>query len=215
MKQTKRILIIIGLTLSMMTALFAISCVGCWIGLNFSNGGFSRNVESGEKQIRLSMISGAEKWLGTLESSERHRKLLEVYNAHEPLARGYEVTPADNWCATFGSAVAIEQSLTDIVPTECGCERQIELWKDLGRWTEQDSYLPLPGDYIYYNWIDKPNLQDNTGWSDHVGIVVGTAGPMIKVIEGNKDDSVTYRIIIQGDYRIRGYGLPDYASKTP
>ena len=49
--------------------------------------------------------------------------------------------------------------------------------------------------------------------ADHVGIVVGTAGPFIKVIEGNRNDMVTYRIILRGDYRIRGYGLPDYASK--
>ena len=43
-----------------------------------------------------------------------------------------------------------------------------------------------------------------------MGIVVGTAGPFIKVIEGNKDDSVDYRIIPWSHPEIRGYGLPDY-----
>ena len=78
---------------------------------------------------------------------------------------------------------------------------------------ENDNYMPLPGDYIYYNWDVRKITADNTGWSDHVGIVVGTSGPFIKVIEGNKDDMVSYRIILRGDYRIRGYGLPDYATK--
>ena len=214
MKQTRQILIIIGLIVSMATALFIMTCVGCWVSLYFYNGGFSRTVCTKEAEVRLSMVVCAEKWLGTEEKSDTHLELLSVYNSHEPLARGYQVTPDDNWCATFGSAVSIEQGHTDIIPTECGCERQIELWKNLGRWNENDGYLPLPGDYIYYNWNDSPNLKDNTGWADHIGIVVGTAGTIIKVIEGNKDDSVTYRIILLGDYRIRGYGLPDYTSKT-
>ena len=213
MKQTQRILIVIGLVISMLLSLCVMGSVGCWIGLHFYDGGFARNVPSQERQLRLALVDGAKQWLGTEEGADRHLELLDVYNLHEPLARGYEVTVNDNWCATFSSAVAIELKLTDIIPTECGCERQIELWKNLSRWTEWDSYQPLPGDYIYYNWNDTPNLTDNTGWADHVGIVVGTLGPIIKVIEGNKDDCVTYRLILRGDYRIRGYGLPDYASK--
>ena len=213
MKHTQRILIVAGLVLSMMLSLLAMGSVGCWIGLHFFDGGFARSVSATEQQTRSAVVAQAQTWLGTEESSARHLALLEIYNLHEPLARGYVVTAADNWCATFGSAVAIELDLTDVIPTECGCERQIELWKDLGRWTERDRYQPLPGDYIYYNWNDSPNLKDNTGWADHVGIVVGTAGPVIKVIEGNKDDCVTYRLILRGDYRIRGYGVPDYASK--
>jgi hypothetical protein len=123
------------------------------------------------------------------------------------------VKPEDNWCAAFASAVAIQCELTDIIPTECGCERQTYLWKEMGRWEEKDTYLPLPGDYIYYAWDEKNTRGDCTGWSDHVGIVVGTHGPFIKVIEGNKDDSVGYRYLIRWDPRIRGYGLPDYELK--
>ena len=116
----------------------------------------------------------------------------------------------DDWCATFVSFVAIRQELTDVIPTECSCQRQIGLWTELNRWIEQDSYLPLPGDIIYYDW-DVRTLGDSTGWADHVGIVVGTHGPFIKVIEGNKDDAVGYRYIIRWDPRIRGYGLPNYS----
>jgi hypothetical protein len=123
------------------------------------------------------------------------------------------VTDTDNWCATFASAIAIDCNLTDIIPTECGCQRQITLWQELGRWEENDNYMPNPGDYIYYAWDERFSFGDCTGWADHVGIVVGTAEPFIKVIEGNYDDQVKYRTIMIGNYQIRGYGLPDYSTE--
>lgn len=186
---------------------------GLWLYLRFASWGFARAVPSEEKTLRTQIVTTAESWLGTHEGDVGHEEVLAVYNAHEPLAQGYLVTRDDNWCATFCSTVAIQCGIADIIPTECGCQRQIGLWQNIGRWEEDDSYIPLPGDYIYYAWDEQP-FGDCTGWADHVGIVVGTAGPFIKVIEGNKDDSVSYRIIPAGHYQIRGYGLPDYASKS-
>lgn len=181
--------------------------------LHFTNWGFARPVPFSEQLKRLHTVHTAERWLGTQEGDAAHEKIVQTYNSHEPLAQGYAVTTNDNWCAAFASTIAIQQNLTDIIPTECGCQRQIGLWQKLGYWEENDNYMPLPGDYIYYAWGEVLDFGDCTGWADHVGIVVGTAGPFIKVIEGNRSDSVTYRIILRGDYRIRGYGLPDYASK--
>jgi hypothetical protein len=43
-----------------------------------------------------------------------------------------------------------------------------------------------------------------------VGIVAGVYGPIIKVIEGNQKDSVTYHYVWIGHPQIRGYGLPNY-----
>lgn len=182
--------------------------------LENANWGFARDVEEAEKNLRLQTVNTAEGWLGCKENDSSHQAIVDLYNSHTPLAQNYLVTYEDNWCATFVSAVAIELELTDIVPTECGCQRQIGLWDGMGRWEENDNYMPLPGDYIYYAWDEGFDLGDCTGWSDHVGIVVGTTGPFIRVIEGNKDDAVSYRTILRGDYRIRGYGLPDYASKA-
>lgn len=158
---------------------------------------------------RAELLKIAAEYLGTEEGSDGHRTIIDRYNAHEPLAQGYEVKYDDDWCATFVSFCAIEAGLTDSIPTECGCERQIGLWKELERWEEEDTYLPLPGDIIYYDW-DVRTLGNSTGWSDHVGIVVGTHGPFIKVLEGNKDDAVGCRYILRWDPRIRGYGLPQY-----
>lgn len=170
---------------------------------------FTRAVSDDERQRRLELVSAAQSWLGTEEGSVAHAQLLEIYNSHEPLAQGYPVSMEDNWCATFVSTAAIQSGLTDIIPTECGCQRQIGLWQDLDRWEEDDSYEPLPGDIIYYS-SGAPLFGDNTVWSDHVGIVVGTWHGWIKVIEGNYGDMVAYRYIPINATNIRGYAVPDY-----
>lgn len=193
-------------------ALFA--GAGLWLFLENAHWGYARAVSSDEQTLRGSVVSVAEGWLGANEADGTHREIIDLYNAQDVLAQDYEVKYSDNWCAAFASAVAIQCDLTDIIPTECGCQRQIGLWEQLGRWEEDDNYVPLPGDYIYYAWDEGFDLGDCIGWADHVGIVVGTCEPFLKVIEGNKGDAVSYRIILVGDYRIRGYGLPDYRSKT-
>lgn len=174
---------------------------------------FAREVSPQEKDLRLEAVSAAEAWLGTLEGFAGHEQLVQLYNSHQPLAQGYELRIDDDWCAAFGSVVAIQTENTDIIPTECSCERQIGLWMELGCWQEDDGYVPLPGDYIYYVWDEGWSFGDCKSWADHVGIVVGTAGPFIKVIEGNYEDQVKYRTILINNYQIRGFGLPDFASK--
>jgi hypothetical protein len=175
--------------------------------------GFAREIPEAEKTVRLQIVASAEKWLGCKESDGSFRPIIDLYNAHEPLAVGYLVQYSDEWCAAFVSAVAIECGLTDIIPTECGCQRQIALCEKLGCWEEDDAYIPLPGDYIFY--ATKNTADKNEAWSNHVGIVVGTNGNTIKVIEGNYNESVSYRTIEVDNVTIRGYGLPDYASVVP
>ena len=173
--------------------------------------GYSRIVPEAEAAARDDVVSTAVSWLGCRESDSSHTPIVDIYNSHEPLARGYAVQYDDEWCSTFASAIAIQCGLTDIIPTECGCERQIWLFMEIGAWEENDNYKPLPGDYIFYS-KENGNLGDNTGWAEHIGIVVGVWNNWIKVIEGNKDDAVAYRYIRTGDWIIRGYGVPDYGS---
>ena len=188
-------------------ALCILTVVFLWLYLPHADFGFSR--EASNSVQRLELLSHATAYLGVEEGSDEHHAIIDTYNSHEPLAQGYQVQYDDDWCATFVSFCAIEAGMTDIIPTECGCERQIGLWMAMDRWIENDSYLPLPGDIIYYDW-DVRTLGNSTGWSDHVGIVVGTGMGFIKVIEGNKDDAVGYRYILRWDPRIRGYGVPEY-----
>lgn len=194
---------------SVLLALFAVAAHYLW-----EPWGFYWNISPEEQAFRLEVIQTAQEYLGAQESNGSHTRIIDLYNSHEPLAMGYQVQYTDSWCSTFVSAVAIQCGLTEIIPTECGCERHIGLFQQMGRWEENDNAIPLPGDLIFYDW-DNTKPGDSTGWSDHVGIVVGTKWPFMKVIEGNKDDSVSYRILPLGDLRIRGFGKPDYGSILP
>ncbi len=166
-----------------------------------------------ENQLRQKVVDIAVSYLGCKESDGSHKKIIDLYNSHKPLARGYAVKYTDAWCSTFASAVAIAAGLTDIIPTECGCEKHIALFKGLGAWVENDAYVPKPGDYIFYDWQDS-GAGDCTGGADHVGIVTEVNGSTITVIEGNISDAVGYRhIAVNGRY-VRGFGVPKYSTKA-
>jgi len=162
-----------------------------------------------EAALRQNVLQTAEIWLGCREADGSHQQIVDRYNAFDPSPRDYKVQYNDNWCATFGSAVALETGLDGLIPPECSCEQQILLFEAMGDWQEDERYLPQAGDYIYYVW-DEWRRGDCTAWADHVGIVADTFGPVIKVIEGNKDDAVGYRYIFLNDITIRGFGLPNY-----
>lgn len=155
------------------------------------------------------VLEQARAWIGCKESDGSHKKIIDVYNSHKPLARGYKMKYTDSWCATFVSAVAIKLGYTDIIPTECGCQKMIDLFKKLGSWIENENRVPAPGEIIFYDWQDSGN-GDNQGWSDHVGIVEAVNGNTITVIEGNYNNAVGRRQIAVNGKTIRGYGVPKY-----
>lgn len=159
------------------------------------------------------IVAQARDWLGCKESDGSHKKIIDVYNGHKPLARGYAVKYTDAWCATFVSAVAIAVGYTDIIPTECGCGQMLDLFKKLGCWVESDSYKPGPGDIIFYDWEDT-GAGDNTAYPDHVGIVEAVSGNTITLIEGNYSNSVKRRSIAVNAKLIRGYGVPKYDKES-
>ena len=155
------------------------------------------------------VVSQAQAWLGLKESNGSHKKIIDIYNAHKPLARGYAVKYTDAWCATFVSAVAINLGYTDIIPTECGCPSMITLMQKKGIWVENENRKPNPGDIIFYDWNDT-GAGDNKGSADHVGIVEKVEGNTITVIEGNYGNAVKRRTLVVNGRYIRGYGVPKY-----
>lgn len=166
-----------------------------------------------ENQLRSNVVSIMKGWLGWSEANGKHKKIVDIYNNHKPLARGYKVQYTDEWCATAVSAAFIKAGLTDIGFTECSCNRMIDLYKAKGRWEESDSYAPKIGDILMYDWQDN-GIGDNVGSADHVGLVAAINGTRLTIIEGNKNESVSYRSINANGKYIRGYCLPDYASKA-
>jgi hypothetical protein len=170
--------------------------------------------------LRSKVVKQAQSWLGCKESDGSHAKIIDVYNAYKPLARGYKVSYTDSWCATFVSAVAIKLGYTEIIPTECSCNKMIDLFKKIGSWIEDDSYVPRPGDIVFYDWNDK-GTGDNIGTVEHVGIVEKVEGIQITIIEGNHDgddadaiDGVERRYIQVNGKFIRGYGVPKYDKES-
>ena len=174
--------------------------------------GFSYEVPEAEAALRMKLVDTACAWEGIREDDGSHKSLVDLYNTITPLPQNYSLTYEDSWCAAFVTVSALQSELTDLVPPECSCARQVKLFQELDRWEEHDAYRPLPGDILYYDWDFSKKL-DCVGWPDHIGIVVGTYGPFIRVMEGNKDDDASFRVIWRNDWFIRGYGLPDYASK--
>lgn len=166
-----------------------------------------------ENQLRSNVVSIMKGWLGWSEANGKHKKIVDIYNNHKPLARGYKVQYTDEWCATAVSAAFIKAGLTDVGFTECSCNRMIDLYKAKGRWEERDSYAPKIGDILMYDWQDN-GIGDNVGSADHVGLVAAINGTRLTIIEGNKNESVSYRSINANGKYIRGYCLPDYASKA-
>lgn len=156
----------------------------------------------------------ARSYIGCKESDGSHKKIIDLYNSHKPLSRGYAVRYTDSWCDTFVSAVFIKAGATDLIGgTECGVEEHVKKFKAKGIWQEDGTIIPKPGYIIVYNW-DKTS-QPNDGYADHIGFVEKVSGKMITAIEGNYKDSVGRRTNIPvGWGPIRGYAIPKYATSS-
>ena len=159
------------------------------------------------------IIKQAQSWLGRKETDGSHREIIDVYNSHTPLARGYRMKYTDAWCSTFVSAVSIKCGATDIIPTECGCEQHINLFKKMGCFIEDESVTPKAGWIIFYDWQDN-GIGDNRGYSDHIGIVEKVENGKITIIEGNCSDMVKRTTFAVNGKFIRGYGVPKYEDET-
>lgn len=53
--------------------------------------GFYRKVSEGEVALRMQVVQTAESYLGCRESDGSHEAIIDLYNAHEPLAQNYTV----------------------------------------------------------------------------------------------------------------------------
>lgn len=146
-------------------------------------------------------------WLGTAS----HNSIIDIYNAHKPLAQGYKMTYQDAWCDATVSAAFITLDAVDLIGgTECGVERHIQLFKKAGIWEENGKVTPEPGWIICFNWDDS--TQPNDGFADHIGIVESVVGSTINTIEGNSYGKVARCSYALGNGNIRGYAKPKYTT---
>lgn len=163
-----------------------------------------------ESAIRQRVVEEAQKYLGVVEGTIEHKRIVDIYNSQRKLPRGYRLQYDDAWCAAFMTFIGIQLGISDVILPEVGCPDMLDLYKAIGRWEERDDYVPQPGDLVMYNWDGKSG--ENTGSPDHVGMVVSVKGKTIRVIEGNYQNKVQYRDICVEYIKTRGFCLPDYAS---
>ena len=156
-----------------------------------------------ESRVALS----AARWLGTKEGSREHQEILDIYNAIRPLPRGYAMEKSDPWCAAFASAAAVMAGEGERYPLECSCSRMIARAEEMGIWVENDAHVPIPGDWVLYNWQAKAD-GDDSGAPDHVGVVIGVEEDEILAVEGNYDNSVKLRRFPLNWEKIRGFVCP-------
>lgn len=171
---------------------------------------YEKFADGGNKMKRTAKkyIEVLKGWNGYSEANGKYRQIINLYNSHRPLARGYAVSYRDAWCDVTVSAAAIKADMVDLIGTECGVEEHVKIFQKLGIWKEDGRITPKPGYIIVYNWDCAK--QPNDGYSDHIGVVVGVQSGTITVIEGNKEDAVGYRSIPVGWGYIRGYAAPKY-----
>ena len=161
---------------------------------------------------RSIIVKQAQAWVGLTEYDGSFKKIIDLYNSHKPLARGYALKYTDAWCAGTIGALAVACKATDIIPMEVSCPKMIDIAKSMGIWVENDAYKPAAGDIMMYVWSDS-GYGDNTGSPDHVGIVEKISGNTITVIEGNYSNAVKRRTMLVNGQYIRGYIVPKYETE--
>lgn len=178
------------------------------VDMNYYYGNFKMDGEI--KYSRQKVVDLALSWVGKNEKDGSYKEIIDIYNNFSgPFPRGVRMRYGWAWCACTWSALAISLGYTEVMPIEISCGELIERAKEMGVWIEDDSYRPLPGDGILYDWQDS-GIGDNQGWPDHVGTVVSTTDKEITVVEGNKSDAVGVRTIpINGKF-IRGFIAPKF-----
>lgn len=162
-----------------------------------------------ENELRESVLQLARIYIGCTTGDAQHKIIVDTYNDHKPLPRGYQVKYMDAWCATFVSAIAIQADLADIIPIECGCGEMVQIARKAGIWKGR-GYIPKPGDVIMYDWTIR-----NDGWADHTGYIEIVGENYVQTIEGNTNGGrCARRTVLLSDSQILGFIAPDYLSKV-
>ena len=153
------------------------------------------------------MIKEAEKYLNADQATKF--RLMDYYNnncyPYVNPKRKYKIQRFDNWCAMFTTVIASRCGLgSDRFPYEVSVFYQVQAAKEMGTFYTDRSKIK-PNDLIVYDW-------KGDGVLDHVGIVVSSGIESIRVIEGNKNDSVGYRIVPLNSPAVVGFISTGYSS---
>ena len=168
-----------------------------------------------ETELRNSVVTIMESWLGATKGDSTHKAIIDTYNTIRPLPRGVRMSYTMDWCAATVSAAFQAAGLVDLIPAECSCGQMMRDAQQRGIWVEDDDYRPKVGDLVLYDWQDS-GVGDNKGAPDHVGVVTGIDSTGFQVLEGNmgSPSKVGRRKLAFGGRYIRGFVAPNYGAKA-
>lgn len=160
------------------------------------------------------IIDIMDSWVGLSRAKGTHKPIIDLYNSHKPLARGYAVGYNDSYCDTTVSAAFIKAGAVDLIGgTECGVEEHVKLFKKAEIWIEDGTITPEIGDIVVFNWDDA--TQPNDGYSDHIGVVRSVGSKNFETTEGNMSGGIVgHRTVAIGWGYIRGFARPKYSKAT-
>lgn len=151
------------------------------------------------------LVKEAQKHIGVVKGTTRHKAIVDDYNRRRPLPMGYRVTYWDDWCDIFVTFVSDQVGATAYIGRECGVQRHVQIFKRLEIWIGRQ--YPKLGDIIIFDW-------DQNGWADHIGIVSDVIGNKVMTIEGNSNNRVAQNRFVWNDRRIMGYARPKYPGEA-
>lgn len=160
----------------------------------------------------VDVLNQARAMLGVSQYSQGHQRLINEYNSVVPVPVGYLVNADDDWCDVFVTTMFDRVSASHLIGRECGVERHIAIFKQLGIWIEDGSTTPRVGDIITFSW--RTNSQPNNSWGDHIGIVESVTNGVITTIEGNSNRQVRRNTYPVGHGNIRGFARPKYGQES-
>lgn len=114
------------------------------------------------------------------------------------------------WCQATVAVAAYETGCFDSVmfgKWDAYTVTCAQRFKDRGQWvsgTTENCRKAQPGWIVYFDWGGSNDI----GRIDHVGIVVGVKGDMVRTLEGNANDELNYHW--RSSSVIAGFGKPKY-----
>ena len=169
---------------------------------------FSSDDGSLVKRTADSVLNVMRSWIGYSEANGKYKEIIDLYNSVEPLPVAYVVKYTDEWCDTTVTAAAIKAGASDLIGRECGVQRNIDIFKNMGIWIEDGTITPKPGYVICFS--SNADEQPNDAFATHIGYVESVANGIITTIEGNTWEAVARRYYEIGEAYIRGYAAPAY-----
>lgn len=152
-----------------------------------------------------------EKWLAWHKAQEGYKPASGKYNKYAEMLdaipgfyngkkNGYDwcdVYADCSYVACFGAEKGRNMIYQPMYSCGAGCGYSVGYYKSAKKWFS----TPEVGDQIFFGY----------GGGDHTGCVIAVDDTYVTTMEGNYDNDVRSRKLKRSDYRIAGYGRPDWS----